>query len=146
MLGSDVIRNRVRSAWDEVEEEMTFLETELNFCFMRRILGNQLNMDDKFDALAARVLPLSPRAQEGKIVPVQGSIKGENVLGASDDGLEGKASEDLGFEAVAEDKEKEDTTAPEPTTGVEITVETLRAQTEDNEEQVPRGPWGEPLA
>jgi hypothetical protein len=54
LLASDDNPARLKEAWSKLVEELNFLEGEVNLCFMRRILGKQMIMEDKFDALAAR--------------------------------------------------------------------------------------------
>jgi hypothetical protein len=54
LLASDNNPTRLKEAWKKLVEELNFLDEEVNFCFMRRILGKQMITEDKFDALAAR--------------------------------------------------------------------------------------------
>lgn len=61
LFGDDPISKRAKEAFRDLDLEMGFVEAELQFCFMQRIIAGQVLMHDKIDALAARpALPISP--------------------------------------------------------------------------------------
>jgi hypothetical protein len=69
---SEIYSTRRRESWKRVVDEIKFLEEEVNYCFMRRILQKQVTMEDKFDALAGRdLLPTAVGNTEGPTTPGQ---------------------------------------------------------------------------